>query len=313
MDELLRNSSMIKTEALRLGFDACGISRASALEDEPNYLRNWLTQHFHGSMSYMENHADKRGDPTRLVDGAKSVISVLMNYYPSDHQLDPEAPVVSKYAYGEDYHRVMRKKLKLLYHFIRESFAPGAGRYFVDSAPVFEKAWAARAGLGWIGKNTCLISKKLGSFVFIGELLVDIPLHYDKPIPDYCGSCTRCLDACPTGALIAPCRLDARRCISYLTIENRGNIGSEFRGKMENRVFGCDICQDVCPWNRKAAGHDVQEFKPLPRLMSMTRSDWHLLDEQQYEELFVRSAVKRTGFSGLKRNLGFISEPAEKQ
>ncbi len=313
MDELLRQSSMIRKEARRLGFDACGFSRAACLEEEQSHLKTWLDLHFHGNMGYMENHAGKRVDPTRLVDGARSVISVLMNYFPSDHQQDPEAPVISKYAYGEDYHRVMRKKLELLLRFIRESVAPVTGRYFVDSAPVLEKAWAARAGLGWIGKNTCLISKELGSFVFIGELVVDIPLHYDEPVPDYCGTCTRCLDACPTGALIAPFRVDARRCISYLTIENKGDINHEFRGKMKNRVFGCDICQDVCPWNRKAAAHHVVEFKPTPRLMTMTCHDWHLLDEQQYGELFARSPVKRTGFTGLKRNLSFISEPAEKQ
>lgn len=313
MDELLRQSSMIRNEARRLGFDACGISRAACLEQEQDHLKNWLDLQFHGNMSYMENHADKRVDPTRLVDGAKSVISVLMNYFPSDHQLDPEAPVISKYAYGEDYHRVMRKKLKLLFRFVRESIAPATGRYFVDSAPVLEKAWAARAGLGWIGKNTCLISKELGSFVFIGELFVDIPLHYDEPVADYCGTCSRCIDACPTGALIAPYRLDARRCISYLTIENKGDISQEFRGNIKNRVFGCDICQDVCPWNRKASAHNVYEFKPLPTLMAMTCREWQLLDEQQYEELFARSPVKRTGFTGLKRNLFFISGPAEKK
>jgi epoxyqueuosine reductase len=300
-------------EADRLGFDACGISAAAYLEDEHDYLKSWLTSGFHGCMSYMENHADKRVDPTRLVSGAKSVISVLINYFPSDHQQDPEAPVISKYAYGEDYHRVMRKKMKRLFRFIDESVAPVTGRYFVDSAPVLEKAWAARSGLGWIGKNTCLISNKLGSFVFIGELVVNIPLHYDEPVPGNCGTCTRCIDACPTGALVAPYRLDARRCISYLTIENKGDIGPEFRDKMENRVFGCDVCQDVCPWNRKAATHNVKEFNPIPRLMAMTRNDWHLVDEQQYEELFVRSAVKRTGLGGLKRNLSIISVPAVRQ
>jgi epoxyqueuosine reductase len=264
-------------------------------------------------MSYMENNAEKRVDPTRLVPGAKSVISVLINYFPAAHLQDPEAPVLSKYAYGEDYHRVIRKKLTHLFRFIHESVAPVAGRYFVDSAPVLEKAWAARSGLGWIGKNTCLISKKLGSFVFIGELVVDIPLHYDETVPGYCGTCTRCIDACPTAALVAPYQLDARRCISYLTIENKGEPGREFQGKMGNRVFGCDICQDACPWHRKAEAHNVKEFKPSPRLMAMTHNDWHRLDEQQYEELFTRSAVKRTGLNGLRRNLSFISGPAVKR
>lgn len=313
MDELFRQSSMIKMEAGRLGFNACGISPAACLEDERDYLKSWLTRGFHGLMGYMENHADKRVDPTRLVPGAKSVISVLINYFPAAHQQDPEAPVLSKYAYGEDYHQVIRKKLRGLFRFIHESVAPVTGRYFVDSAPVLEKAWAARSGLGWIGKNTCLISKNLGSFVFIGELVVDIPLHYDEPVPDYCGTCTRCIDACPTGALVAPHRLDARRCISYLTIENKGELAQEFQGSMMNRVFGCDICQDVCPWNRKASAHNVKEFNPAPRVMAMTRNNWHLLDEQQYEELFARSAVKRTGLSGLRRNLSFISGPAVKR
>ncbi|MBN1144963.1 MAG: tRNA epoxyqueuosine(34) reductase QueG [Bacteroidales bacterium] len=304
---------MIKMEAGRLGFDACGISPAACLEDGRDYLKSWLTRGFHGCMSYMENNADKRVDPTLLVPGAKSVISVLINYFPATHQHDPEAPVISKYAYGEDYHRVVRKKMKLLFRFIQESVTPVTGRYFVDSAPVLEKAWAARAGLGWIGKNTCLISKKLGSFVFIGELVVDIPLRYDKPVPDYCGTCTRCIDACPTGALVAPYQLDARRCISYLTIENKGEPGQEFQGSMMNRVFGCDICQDVCPWNRKAVSHNVKEFNPKLRLMAMTHNDWYRLDEQQYEEIFARSAVKRTGFDGLRRNLSIISGPVVKR
>lgn len=313
MDELFRQSSMIKMEAGRLGFDACGISPAACFEDERDYLNNWLNRDFHGCMSYMENYADKRVDPTLLVPGAKSVISVLINYFPAAHQQDPEAPIISKYAYGEDYHRVIRKKLKHLFGFIHKSLAPVTGRYFVDSAPILEKAWAARSGLGWIGKNTCLISKKMGSFVFIGELVVDIPLHYDEAVPDYCGTCTRCIDACPTTALVAPYQLDARRCISYLTIENKGEPGREFQGKIGNRVFGCDICQDVCPWNRKAEAHDVEEFKPALRLMAMTRNDWHHLDEQQYEDLFTRSAVKRTGLSGLRRNLSFISGPTVKR
>lgn len=298
---------MIKEAARRLGFDGCGISRAEALQEDAVHLRDWLDRYYHASMAYMENHAEKRTDPAKLVEGARSVISVILNYCPASTQTDPEAPVLSKYAYGKDYHEVIQKKLKHLLQYISSNMAPVCGRAFVDSAPVLEKAWAARAGLGWIGKNTCLISPKTGSFCFIGNLIVDIPLHYDQPIADFCGHCTRCIDACPTKAIVAPRMLDARRCISYLTIENKAPISEEFHGWLANRVFGCDICQDVCPWNRKAAQHREKDFDPLPELLGMTRDDWHNMDEEQFNRIFRKSVVKRAKFKGLKRNLDFIA------
>jgi epoxyqueuosine reductase len=306
MDDLLNQSSMIKAESLRLGFNKCGISRAICLQSEASHLKRWLRENYHDSMTYMENHVEKRVDPTKLVEGAQSVISVIINYFPSKSQADPDAPVVSKYAYGEDYHAVIRQKLKLLLHFINKSITPANGRAFVDSAPVLDRAWAAKAGLGWIGKNTNLISPEIGSFVFIGSLIVDIPLLADNPIADLCGDCNRCIRACPTGAIVKPQVLDARRCISYLTIENKGDIDPGFKNKMKNRVFGCDICQDVCPWNRKAVPHQVKEFEPLTGLLEMTRQEWHALDETHFKKLFSTSAVKRPKFEGLRRNIEFL-------
>jgi epoxyqueuosine reductase len=306
MDVLYQQSSMIKAEAHRLGFEGCGISRAAYLPEDAKQLESWLRENYHGSMTYMENHVEKRVDPAKLVEGAQSVISVIINYFPSKNQVDPDAPVVSKYAYGEDYHAVIRQKLKLLLHFINKSITPVNGRAFVDSAPVLDKAWAARAGLGWIGKNTCLISPKAGSFFFIGSLIIDLPLSYSEGIPDFCGDCQRCIQACPTRAIIAPRVLDARRCISYMTIEHKGDIDPGFKNKMENRVFGCDICQDVCPWNRKAVPHQVKEFEPITGLLEMTRQEWHALDEKQFKKLFSTSAVKRAKYEGLRRNIGFL-------
>lgn len=307
MDELFRKSSMIKEEALRIGFDACGISHAEKLEEDDRRLSDWLRHSYHGSMAYMENYREKRTDPTKLVEGAQSVISVILNYYPSRKQEDPEAPVISKYAYGNDYHDVIREKLKKLLETINTSVVPTTGRGFVDSAPVLDRAWAARAGLGWIGKNSNLISPLKGSFFFIGSLIIDVPLYYDKPLPDFCGDCNRCLIACPTKAIVAPKIIDSRKCISYLTIENKGEIDPHQKGKFQNRVFGCDICQDVCPWNRKAIPNHVREFEPSPRLLEMTRDEWHSLTREQYNQLFSLSAVERAGFPNLLRNLAFIS------
>jgi len=313
VDDLLHQSSMIKDEARRLGFDSCGISLAGHLEEDSHHLADWLENSYHGTMSYMENNADKRVDPTKLVEGARSVISVILNYFPSEHPADPEAPVISKYAYGLDYHDVIRKKLHLLLEYINNSVSPVKGRGFVDSAPVLDRAWAAKAGMGWIGKNSNLISPSKGSFFFIGSLIVDIPLFYDKPIPDFCGDCNRCLNACPTKAIVEPKVIDARKCISYLTIENRGDIDPQFREQFANRVFGCDICQDVCPWNRKALPHHVKEFEPRPGLLGMTRDEWHSLTKEQYNHLFSLSAVERAGFPNLLRNLAFISPQNVKQ
>ena len=305
MDDLAHQSSMIKAEARHLGFDGCGISRAGYLAEDASRLSGWLAEKQHGEMSWMENNLEKRTDPTRLVEGAQSVISVILNYFPSEKQ-EADAPVIAKYAYGKDYHDVIRAMLRKLLAYIRQEIAPANGRAFTDSAPVLDRAWAARAGLGWIGKNTNLISPEIGSFVFIGSLIVDIPLQYDNPISDLCGDCNRCVRACPTSAITAPRRIDARKCISYLTIENRGEIAETYRDKFRNRVFGCDICQDVCPWNRKAVPHKTQEFEPLPGLLEMKREDWYKLDEQQFNERFSQSALERAGYKGLIRNLGFI-------
>jgi epoxyqueuosine reductase len=311
MDDLTHQSSMIKAEAIRLGFDGCGISRAGYLASDASRLTEWLKEKHHGSMSWMENNVEKRTDPSKLVEGAQSVISVLLNYYPSEHQHTEDAPVIAKYAFGEDYHDVIRNKLRQLLSFINATITPASGRAFTDSAPVLDRAWAARAGLGWIGKNTNLISPETGSFVFIGSLIVDIPLHYDNPIGDLCGDCNRCLRACPTGAIIAPRVIDARKCISYLTIEHKGEINEDYRDKFRNRVFGCDICQDVCPWNRKSVPHRVKEFQPLPGLLEMSREDWQRLDEKQFAVRFKKSAIKRATFQGLKRNAGFITPKNE--
>jgi len=311
MDALITRSSMIKTEAIRLGFTGCGISRAGFLPDDAQRLKQWLEAHYQAGMSYMENHFDKRTDPSKLVEGAKSVISVILNYYSSARPRDPEAPLISTYAYGKDYHDVIRKKLNGLLRFMQDSMGPVSGRGFVDSAPVLDRAWAARSGLGWIGKNSNLISPEAGSFFFIGTLIVDIPLQYDNPITDFCGDCNRCIRACPTQAIMPGRMIDANRCISYLTIENKGEINPEFTGKFQNRVFGCDICQDVCPWNRKSTQNNEEEFKPLSGLLEMTRQEWYDLDEEKFRTTFAHSPVKRAKFSGLRRNLEFIDSGDE--
>ncbi len=299
----------IRQKALQLGFLDCGISRAGFLSEEKEHLNSWLDNQYHGEMGYMERNQDKRLDPRLLVENAQSVISVLLNYFPEQTQSDSQAPVISKYAYGRDYHFVMKEKLGVLLEFIQEEIAPCSGRAFVDSAPVLDRAWAAKAGLGWIGKNTNLISVEHGSFFFIGELIIDLELEPgERVVRNHCGNCTRCIDACPTGALLDPFVLDARKCISYQTIEKKGELDQGLKGKFENRVFGCDICQDVCPWNLKSVFHQEADFAPHPDLLQMTRDDWHRLDESRFAELFSNSAVKRTGFEGLKRNLNFIQE-----
>jgi epoxyqueuosine reductase len=309
MVDLERHSAMIKAEALRLGFDACGIAPAIALKQEAERLKRWLSDGCHGSMKYMENHLEKREDITLLVPGTVSVITVLLNYFTTRKQHDPMAPVISKYAYGKDYHPLIRKKLTFLLQYMNSTLEKTLGRGFTDSAPIMDKAWAVRAGTGWIGKNSTLISPRSGSFVFIGTLLVDRPLHYDKHLPDRCGSCTKCMDACPVKAIVRPYVVDASRCISYLTIENRGEIPSFFKGKFLNRAFGCDICQDVCPWNRKARQHDVKEFLPLPGLLEKTREEWYSLLEENFMAQFSGSSMKRAGYKGLMRNLRFLKGP----
>ena len=301
-----KNSEYIKQKALELGFMACGISKAEFLEEEAPRLEKWLSENRNGEMKYMENYFDKRLDPRLLFEGCKSVISVLINYFPSENQKDPEAPKLSKYAYGEDYHFVIKRKLNELLFFIQSEIGQVNGRVFVDSAPVMDKAWAKQSGLGWIGKNSNLISNKSGSFFFIGELLIDAELQYDTAIGDYCGTCTRCLDACPTGAIIQPYVVDGSKCISYFTIELKNAIPVPMKGQFDNWMFGCDICQEVCPWNRFSKPHQEEAFMPHPDLLEMTRQQWRNISKETFDKLFKKSAVKRTKFSGLKRNIDFL-------
>ena len=297
-------TARIKTEARLLGFDYCGVSRAGFLEEEAPRLEKWLDEGRHGEMKYMENYFDKRLDPTLLVEGARSVISLLYNYFPSQKQAD-NVPKISKYAYGDDYHEVTRNKLNSLLSKIRE-LAPGtSGRVFVDSAPVLDKAWAAKSGAGWIGKNSNLITRN-GSFFFIAEVICDLDLEYDGPVKDFCGTCTRCIDACPTDAIVEPYVVDGSRCISYLTIELKENIPAEFAGKMENWAFGCDICQDVCPWNSFSAPAAEPLFADRRGLLQMSAGEWEEITEETFKVIFRNSAVKRTKFKGLKRNLEFL-------
>ena len=298
---------MIKAEALRLGFMACGISKADFLEDEAPRLENWLNQNHHGEMAYMANHFDKRLDPRLLVEGSKSVVSLTLNYYTPQKQLDLNAPKISKYAYGLDYHTVIKEKLQELMYFINENIGEVDGRCFVDSAPVMDKAWAQKSGLGWRGKNTNLISKEAGSFFFLAELIIDLELAYDTPFTtDHCGTCTRCIDACPTDAIIAPYTVDGSKCISYLTIELKNEIPTEFKGKMQNWMFGCDICQDVCPWNRFATPHQEKAFEPAHELLQLKKEELIEMTADVFKQVFNKSAVKRTKFKGLKRNIDFL-------
>lgn len=303
-----RNTTQIKEKARDLGFFYCGISKADFLEEEAPRLEQWLKNNRHGKMGYMENHFDKRLDPRLLVDGAKTIISLLLNYYPEKQQRE-DVPKLSKYAYGEDYHDVIRDKLRELMGWIHEHIGEVDGRVFVDSAPVMDKAWAKKSGLGWIGKNSNLIHPKHGSFFFIAELILDLELEPDGPIKDYCGTCTRCIDACPTDAIVQPYVVDGSKCISYLTIELKDQLlPEEFRGKMDNWMFGCDICQDVCPWNRFSKPHNEPRLNANEELLSLTHSDWKDLTEEVFRELFRHSAVKRTKWTGLTRNISFLIE-----
>jgi epoxyqueuosine reductase len=302
-------SQFIKTEAKNLGFLFCGIAKAEFLEEEAPRLETWLNKGMHGEMRYMENYFDKRLDPRLLVDGAKSVISLGLNYYTDTIQLDSSAPKISKYAYGADYHSVIKEKLKQLLEIINQKIGEVGGRAFVDSAPVLDKAWAKKAGMGWVGKNTNLISKKAGSFFFLAELIVDRELEYDiEPTADHCGSCTRCIDACPTDAIVGPYVVDGSRCISYLTIELKNEIPQEFKGKMDNWMFGCDICQDVCPWNRFSVINSEPAFTPHPELQGLNKQDWEDITTDVFQKVFKNSAVKRTKFEGLTRNIQFLKE-----
>jgi len=297
---------IVKQIAQRLGFLACGISKASFLEEEAPRLETWLSQNYHGEMGYMARNFDKRLDPRKLVPGAKSVVSLLYNYYPDVSQLDGDAPKLARYAYGKDYHGVIKDKLFEFMHEIQTEIGAVEGRVFVDSAPVLEKAWAAKSGLGWVGKNTNLIRKQNGSYFFIAELIIDLELTPDGAVTDHCGSCTACLDACPTDAFVAPYQMDASKCISYFTIELKDAIPTEVKGKFDNWAFGCDICQEVCPWNRFSTPHNEPQFEPTPELMQLSKNDWNEITEEVFNRLFEASAVQRTGLTGLKRNLEFL-------
>ncbi|TXE06371.1 tRNA epoxyqueuosine(34) reductase QueG [Seonamhaeicola algicola] len=298
-------TTLIKTEAKRLGFLSCGISKATFLEEEAPRLEKWLNNNMHGEMRYMENHFDKRLDPTKLVEGSKSVVSLLLNYFPEETQTDSTLKL-SKYAYGTDYHFVIKDKLKALLHFIHDEIGDVNGRAFVDSAPVLDKAWAAKSGLGWVGKHSNLLTQKVGSFYFIAELIIDLDLEYDAPTTNHCGTCTACIDACPTQAITEPYVVDGSKCISYFTIELKDNIPSEFKGKFDDWMFGCDVCQDVCPWNRFSKAHNEPLFNPHPELLSMSKKDWQEITEETFRKVFKKSAVKRTKFSGLTRNINFL-------
>ncbi len=298
-------TNSIKTEAKRLGFLSCGISKSDFLEEEAPRLEKWLNKNMNGEMGYMENHFDKRLDPRLLVEGSKSVISLLLNYFPEETQVE-DSYKISKYAYGQDYHHIIKSKLRQLQEFITEEIGEVNGRAFVDSAPVLDKAWAAKSGLGWIGKNSNLLTQQVGSFYFIAELIVDIELEYDYKVTDHCGTCTACLDACPTQAIVEPYVVDGSKCISYFTIELKNELPAEVKGSFDDWMFGCDICQDVCPWNRFSKPHKEPLFNPNADLLSMTKKDWEEITEDIFQKVFKKSAVKRTKFAGLTRNIDFL-------
>ena len=300
-------SLSIKKESKRLGFDFCGISKAEFLEEESPRLEKWLKDGKQGKMSYMENYFDKRLDPRLLVPNAKSVISLALNYFPSSlasRRVDEVK--ISKYAYGKDYHFVIKEKLNLLLDFIRATIGEVEARGFVDSAPVMDKVWAKKSGLGWIGKNSNLITKNNGSFFFLAELIVDLELEYDGEIPDYCGTCTKCIDACPTDAISEPYIVDGSKCISYFTIELKENIPNEMKGKFDDWAFGCDICQDVCPWNSFSTPHNEPHFKPKPEILNFTKKDWEEVSEKTFNKTFADSPLARPKYKGIKRNLEFL-------
>ncbi len=301
--------SALKARAASLGFFLCGVAKAERMEEEARRLEDWLNQGNHGQMAYMANHFDLRVDPTQLVPGARTVISLAFNYHNPDKPADPNAPRISQYAYGEDYHQVLRKKLKTLLAWIRDIYGQVQGRVFVDSAPVLERDWARRAGVGWVGKHTLLIHPKAGSYFFLAELIIDLPFAPDPPIRDHCGTCKRCIDACPTDA-ISPegYSLDASKCISYLTIELRDAIPKTFEGKMEGWIFGCDICQEVCPWNRFASRHDEPTFEAAAGLLEMDKADWKEITEETFSVMFSKSALKRPGFERLGRTIQFVTD-----
>ena len=298
-----KNTEFIKTEAKKLGFSGCGISKARFLSEEAKNFEKWLSNGYQGSMSYLEKNIDKRLNPTILVPGSKSVISLAFNYFPPKKLIDNNNFIISKYAYGKDYHKVLKKKLKKLFFLMREKIGNIEGRVFVDSAPIHERAWAKLSGLGWIGKNSLLINKNQGSFFFLAEIICDLELEYDEPVLNRCGNCSRCIDACPTDAITKAQVINAKKCISYLTIENKDNIPEELNDSMNNSIFGCDICQDVCPWNKNSKPHEEIEFLPKKNLRKLRKKDWVELTEETFDRIFEGSAIKRTKYKGLKRNI----------
>lgn len=299
------HKTIVKLSAKKFGFDFCGISKADFLEEEAPFLENWLNKNYNGKMAYMANHFDKRLDPRKLVEGAKSVITVILNYFPEERLPEGENDIkISKYAYGTDYHFIMKDKLKSMFAEIQAQIGDIEGRVFVDSAPVMDKAWAKKSGAGWMGKNTNIINRKIGSFFFIGEIICDLELEPDGPIKDYCGTCTACIDACPTNAITGPYEVDGSKCISYLTIELKEAIPTEFKGKMDNWAFGCDICQDVCPWNSFAKPHNITDFEINPALQKL--GDWEEITEEIFNKVLKLSPIKRTKYEGIKRNFSFL-------
>jgi epoxyqueuosine reductase len=302
-----KHKNLIKSEAYRLGFDFVGVSKAEFLEEDAPRLEEYLNKNLNGKMAYMENHFDKRLDPRLLVNDAKTVVSFLINYYPNQKQ-NENSPKIAKYAYGQDYHLVIRQKLNELLAFINNEIGEVSGRGFVDSAPVLDKAWAKKSGLGWVGKSGNLINKKSGSFFFIAELILDLELPSDTIVTDHCGTCTACIDECPTEAIVEPMVVDGSKCISYYTIELKESIPESVHGTFDNWMFGCDICQDVCPWNRLSKPHNEPLFNPHPDLLSMTSKDWDQINQESFSKLFSKSAVKRTKLAGLKRNISFLKE-----
>jgi len=300
------HTQLIKQEAYRLGFGYCGISPAEKLDEDARRLETWLHKGMHGKMKYMENFFDLRIDPAKLVPNARSVISFLYNYYNDGTPLDKEPPKISKYALGTDYHFVLKEKLYALLEFIREKIGRVDGRVFVDSGPVLERAWAAKSGLGWVGKNGNLINKQSGSFYFLAEMILDIELDYDSPVNDYCGTCTACIEACPTDAILPEKIVDGSKCISYFTIELKEEIPNDVKGKFEGWMFGCDICQDVCPWNRFSKPTDEIEFTPLPEILDLSTKEWEMMTEEKFKKIFNHSPLSRSRFKGIQRNLKFL-------
>lgn len=302
-----RNSQLIKRLAKQIGFSSCGISRARFLHEEEKNFEDWLKQGYQGTMSYLERNFDKRLDPTKLVPGAKSIISLTFNYFPTKKKFNDNSFLISKYAYGKDYHIIIKDKLKELFSQMKKEVGDIEGRVFVDSAPIHERAWAKISGLGWIGKNSLLLNKKMGSYFFLAELICDLDLEYDSTVSDHCGTCTKCIDACPTDAITQAQVVDANRCISYLTIENKNEIPKELSKSFNNYIFGCDICQDVCPWNKFSTSHNEKEFLPNEEFSKMSKKDWQELTHETFNKIFKNSAVKRAKFQGLKRNIKAVT------